>query len=529
MNKNKSLFVAIWFFNLSIDLILIENPKLKGKPLCVLRKYGQREIIIKINSKGKSLGLIEGTKPSDAMIIAPGLIVKKDLPLRRKKFYLDKIIFWLTNFTPKISIAKDATLILDISNTAKNPYIESKIVRKIESSLRNSNITTKVAVADTVGAAWAKSHFIGDEIVTPTKQDTFSNSTMESIAKLPIKTLRISSASATKLNSIGIETIDQLKTISRNELSLRFNNEVSSFFDKATGKEREPLPIIKIESKFQMKIDLVEYPSCKYQVMALTKKLVITLCTKLKRSHVNAQTVNIIFNSEKKIQKIIKVSLATPTNSHNSIISIFAAKFFRLKNIPEIHNIKVAIPKTYPVLYEQKRLPDSDTLKEKKYIPVKMDNKDIFQLVEKLGNRLGEESVRIFSPRENHIPEKSYIFKSPIPNMEASNWPILKKKRPKILFEPQPIIMLKQISKSGSDKQPSLFYWGGQKYEVSKAIGPERISSNWWLGEGNHENAERDYWQVKSTCGFHLWLFHSKKKFGENYHKDKWLIQGQFC
>ena len=89
--------------------------------------------------------------------------------------------------------------------------------------------------------------------------------------------------------------------------------------------------------------------------------------------------------------------------------------------------------------------------------------------------------------------------------------------------------MLKQISKSGSDKQPSLFYWGGQKYEVSKAIGPERISSNWWLGEGNHENAERDYWQVKSTCGFHLWLFHSKKKFGENYHKDKWLIQGQFC
>ena len=513
---NKNLFVSIWFSNLSIDLILMENPTLRDKPFCILRTYKKQKFISKLNNKCKTPNLIEGSKLSDAMIIKPDLIVKKDFPLRKKKLYLNKIIFWLSSITPRISVAKDSTLILDIPYT-----IRRSCIKKMQSFLRDSNITAKIGIANTVGAAWAKSHF--------PEKNICRNSIDDSITNLPIKSLRISHSSVEKLNNVGIETINQLEKIPKNELYLRFDSEVSSFFDKATGKADEPLTIVKIEPKFHVKIDLVRYLNCKYQIINLTKKLIKALCIELKNSHMRAQTINIIFNSEKDLKKIIKVRSATPTNSDIRIVNIFATKLLEQKDLPEILSIKVEIPETYPVIEEQEELLDSKVEKEKTFTKLEKDSDVIYQLVEKLKNRLGEEAVRVFSPRESHIPEKSYIFTSPANNLQIDNWPIQHKARPKILFEPQPIIMLKQISKLGSDKPPRLFSWGGQKYEISKAIGPERISSNWWLVKKNHENAERHYWQVKSTCGSHFWLFNSRKNSGVNDYKDTWLIQGQFC
>ena len=512
---NKKYFIAIWLSNLEIDLILMENPHLKYKPVCILRTYRKKKFIFKVNHNCNSSNLIEGNQLIDAIAIEPNLIVKKALPLKKKKLYLNKIIFWLSSITPRISVAKNSTLILDLSHTFKSSYVD-----KIKIFLKNSLITAQVSIADTIGAAWAKSHFL--------KKDMVGNLIEDSIFNLPIKSLRISYSSVKKLTDVGIETISQLEKIPKNDLYLRFDSEVTNLFDKATGKEDEYLPIVKSKPKFQVKIDLFVYPSFKQQVICLTKKLIMALCIKLKSSHVTAQNINIIFNSEKKLQKIIKINLTKPTNSHTHIVAIFIEKLLEQENIPEIQNIKVETPKTYPILYNQKELLDSNTLKEKKITSLKIDNNDISQLIEKLGSRLGKDSVRIFSPGESHIPEKSYIFKLPPHNLQIINWPMQNKPRPKILFEPQPIIMLKQIPKLNNYKLPKLFYWGGQKYKILKAIGPERISSDWWLTKRDNENSERDYWQVKSTCGSHLWLFNSKKKLGINSPSDKWLIQGQF-
>ncbi|MDG2355382.1 MAG: hypothetical protein P8L82_05135 [Paracoccaceae bacterium] len=512
---NKKHFIAIWLSNLEIDLILMENPHLRYKPVCILRTYRQQKFIFKVNYNCKSSNLIAGKQLTDAIAIEPNLIVKKALPLEKKKLYLNKIIFWLSSIAPRISVAKNSTLILDLSHTFKGSYVD-----KIKKIFKNSLITAQVSIADTVGAAWAKSHFL--------KKDMVGDLIEDSIFNLPIKSLRISYSSVKKLTDVGIETISQLEKIPKNDLYLRFDNEVPNLFDKATGKEDEYLPIVKTKSKFQAKIDLFVYPSFKHQVICLTKKLIMALCIKLKNSHVNAQNINIIFNSEKKLQKIININLTKPTNSHTPIVTIFVKKLLEQKNIPEIQNIKVETPKTYPVLYKQKELLDSNALKEKKITPLKIDDNDISQLIEKLGSRLGKDSVKIFSPGESHVPEKSYIFKLPSHNLQTINWPMQNKPRPKILFEPQPIIMLKQIPKSNNYKLPKLFYWGGQKYKILKAIGPERISSDWWLTKRDNENSERDYWQVKSTCGSHLWLFNSKKKLGINSPSDKWLIQGQF-
>ena len=513
---NKKCFISIWFSNFSVDLILMEDPKLKDKPFCILKTHKHRKIIFKVNHKCRSSKLIEGWELSDATIVEPNLIIQKDPSLGKKKFLLNKILYFLSRITPEISIAKDSTLLMNIPNIVKESAI-----KEIETFLKNSDITAQIGIANTIGAAWAKSHF--------QKENNLKNSIHSSITNLPVTSLRISYDSIKKLNNVGIETIAQLEKVPKNELSLRFDREVSSFFDKATGKEIEPIATVKIEPSFQMRVNLCESPNCKYQVISLTKKLIVALCIKLKNANVGAQDIDIIFNHETNLKKVITVRLAEPSNSHTRIVTIFASKLLGQENISQVHNIHVAISKTYPIIYEQKEFLDSNITKEDPSTFLKRGDSNILKLVEKLENRLGRGSVKVFSPQENHIPEKSYIFRSPAYEPQIENWIIQKKVRPKILFEPQPIIMLEQSPKLDSNKPPRLFYWSGKKYEIFEVIGPERISLNWWLVKKNYTDAERDYWQVKSTCGSHLWLFNLKHKTDLNISENKWLIQGQFC
>ena len=89
-----------------------------------------------------------------------------------------------------------------------------------------------------------KSHF--------QKEKNLKNSTQSLITNLPVKSLCIIYDSIKKLNNVSIETIAQLEKNPRNEVSIRFDREVSSFFDKPTGKKIETIPIVKIEPSFQM-------------------------------------------------------------------------------------------------------------------------------------------------------------------------------------------------------------------------------------------------------------------------------------
>ena len=110
----------------------------------------------------------------------------------------------------------------------RNIFKESAI-KEFASFLENSDIIAQIGIANTISVALAKSHF--------QKEDNLKNSIQSSITNLPVKSLGIRYDSIKKLNNVGIETIAQLEKIPRNELSIRIDSEVPSFFDKANGKE----------------------------------------------------------------------------------------------------------------------------------------------------------------------------------------------------------------------------------------------------------------------------------------------------
>lgn len=54
-----------------------------------------------------------------------------------------------------------------------------------------------------------------------------------------------------------------------------------------------------------------------------------------------------------------------------------------------------------------------------------------------------------------------------------------------------------------------------------KAIGPERISPEWWTEDSNWRRGLRDYWRVETQQGQRLWLFYTPQN-------PAWFVHGEF-
>ena len=67
------------------------------------------------------------------------------------------------------------------------------------------------------------------------------------------------------------------------------------------------------------------------------------------------------------------------------------------------------------------------------------------------------------------------------------------------------------------DGRPIQFSTNGQVHVLRHAIGPERISGEWWRG---HDKT-RDYFDVEDEAGKRFWLFRVSET-------NKWYVHGVF-
>jgi protein ImuB len=68
------------------------------------------------------------------------------------------------------------------------------------------------------------------------------------------------------------------------------------------------------------------------------------------------------------------------------------------------------------------------------------------------------------------------------------------------------------------DGRPILFRQDQDVHELTHAVGPERISGEWWRG---HEKT-RDYFEVEDRTGKRFWMFRVNET-------GKWFLHGVFA
>ncbi|MEE8371660.1 MAG: DNA polymerase Y family protein, partial [Sphingomonadales bacterium] len=131
-------------------------------------------------------------------------------------------------------------------------------------------------------------------------------------------------------------------------------------------------------------------------------------------------------------------------------------------------------------------------------------------------------------PHQSHIPERACRRISGLGGRaswdQAGGFP---GRRPFRLFSrPEIINVMAEIP----DGPPLSFRWRRMLVRVTRAEGPERITPEWWQGEGSFDGSVRDYYHLEDSEGCRFWVYRDGF-FGEPGpgHGPRWYMHGLFA
>ena len=190
---------------------------------------------------------------------------------------LKKLAEACEKFSPCVALEEaqePESLLLDISNLAHLLGSDAQLAGRVEKFFTRRKYRVQIAVADTVGLAWAVAHYLpllqprqksplivpsgdlgmhrrqgdkegGRQGETNVTQISLSPCLPVSlsflIAQLPVESLRIARDTADLLHQLGIETVGQLLPLPRESLTSRFGDQLLWRLDQLTGTAAEVL------------------------------------------------------------------------------------------------------------------------------------------------------------------------------------------------------------------------------------------------------------------------------------------------
>ena len=494
-------FVAIWFPYLKTDWFSIRQPKYRGIPLVLVIPDHGRKLISAANKAANAESICKGMVAADAKAMLPLLQVFNDKPDLSAKL-LKRIAAWSIRFSPSVSVDGEDGLIFDATGCTHLWGGDENYINDITERFRKFGYTVKVAIADTIGAAWAVSRFEMDQFVIPPKQQS------SAILYLPTEALRLDADISKVLNKLGLRQIKNLITIPRSALRRRFGEQIIKRIDQALGTKEELIEPVDPPAPYHERLPCLEPIVTATGIEIAIQKLLETLCTRLKQEGKGIR---------KAILKCFRIDGKIETSEIGTIrASHHVAHLLRLFEL-KIGSIEPALGIELFIL-EATKVEDhislQSTIWKNSY---GLNDERISELLDRLSNKIGAHTIHRYLPAEHYWPERSVKSSQSLDEESTNSW-VVKRPRPlQILSRPEPINVTAPIP----DYPPMNFRYKGKLHTIVKADGPERIEQEWWIEQGQH----RDYYYVEDDEGCRYWLFRLGHFEDDNY---KWFIHGVF-
>ncbi len=484
---------------------------------------------------------------------------------------MEKLAEWCRQFSPIVGIEEapaPESLFLDISGLAHLFGGERPLAEQVLRGLRKCGLEARVAIADTLGGAWAVVHFVGvpalagewnknvgcDKIalgerrpttwiggpaiasrscptlLTPTGRKMSPSpaaspmiippgQTLPVIGGLPLAALRLPDDVIDLLHSLGIYGIGQLGQLPRADLAARFGPRLAERWDQALGRLAEPIPAQKAPPELEAR-QALEYPAASREaVEQILKPLIGRLAEMLLRCGRGAIRLDCRLDCRPAGCADFSVGLFQATASAQHLVELASMQLERISLPGPVQAISVMAAGTAPIEERQEELfPDG---------PSRQQFRLLAALVDRLASRIGYRSV--LRPRlvPDAQPESAYRYD---PLLEVGNGregaKIRKERTEKeedrrglpprplrLMREPVPLAPLAAVSGG-----PLLrFRFRGREYRVASAWGAERIETGWWRGA----MIARDYYRIETLTGQRFWLF-------RRLDDGRWFLHGAF-
>lgn len=498
--------LSLWLPRLPTDAHARRCPALRDRPLAAVAGERGRLILTAVNRAAEAAGVRPAMSLADARAIEPALTVFDAEPESDVRL-LARIAAWCTRCTPWTAPDGADGVVLDVTGCAHLFGGEDRMLAGLTARLAAQGFESRAALADTPAAAWAVARFgaRARAIVPPGRQ-------RESLDSLPAAALRLPPAAVEGLAAVGLRRIGDLHAMPRAALAARFGTEAARRLDQALGRLDEPVSPRLPVPPHGARLAFAEPIATAESIARAVRHLLDELCAGLEAAQAGARRLLLeAHRTDRRLEdppQTLTIGTSRPVRDPGALMRLFAQKLERIEPGPGIEAMGLSATETEPLGAVQMGM-DGDG---------GGDVPELGELVDRLGNRLGERAVLRLVPRPSWLPERSV---APAPALTPANdpprstvlwprdlwprdlWPCDRPRPVRLLALPEPIEVVAPVP----DDPPVMFRWRGTAHRVRFADGPERIEAEWWRRGGKPGGDPRDYYRVEDAEGRRFWVY----------------------
>jgi len=495
--------------------------------------------VVACSADAAHYGIRPGMALAEAKALAAGIDVEYVLhDSKADRQSLERLAEMCLNFSPWVAIEdvdEPASLFLDISGTIWGFDSEEELAQCVADYFPRLGYHVQIAVADTIGAAWALAHAEKSEAgsrksevrsetvrraessrpavgvlrttVCNSSQSAIRNpqSAIHNLHSLDVTALRLPEATVRLLYQFDIRRIGQLLALPRESLPSRFGPEVQLRLDQALGRTPEILTPIQPSEPVEACSPFDPPISDRRWIEASLEELLSRILNQLKPRQLGVQRLHCTLCQTVGSPISIAIGLLQPSASDSHLRELLHLHLERVQTNAEISEIVLHAEVVRPLEFHQEQLYRDPGAERSRYFPA---------LIERLSNRLG--NVAVLRPRLLADAQPEHAF-------HCSPWVVEEKldsnTAPPVLL-PRPVCLHKKpvaiaVMSIVPEGPPLRFEWEERDHVVCHYWGPERIETGWWRGE----DIQRDYYWVETTMGRRFWIFRRRQD-------ETWFLHG---
>jgi len=488
--------------------------------------------LLYLNQAAEQAGLAAGMTIADARAIQPDLKIFSHNPERDNR-YAAGLCRWLERYAPAPSLEvptfthhTDYRVYLDISGVSHLFDGEEKMALQLYKALRHKSLQPRIAIADNHLAALCltqNAHPYEQSIRLLNTVPVFvlpGHDHKTTLQKLPVDCLPTERDNIAALKRLGLRTIEQVISIDRASLAVRFGPDLITMLDQllgqsSTGYEKSPPPSPFFKShKFSDPVVSGE------RLMQAVSTLANHICTQLEACGKAALKLDIILHRTDGSKQLFQTGFAAPNQDAKSIVQQVDKRIseFQPRFGVDLIDMRVSEYCTYHAT--QMQLNGSHKKQSAAY-----------EVFSRIANRFGFSVICRNIPYPAHAPERSFLRQDirktipelPAPTSTDSVFGLLHHfcNRPLFLFAEEP------VSTESASSPPQHFTWRGETFHLKTHLEAEDISDLWMYNDFYDEKGLKTYWWVQTREGPRLWLCRNARQ-AKSTGKTKWTLRGAF-
>ncbi len=519
------------------------------------------ERLAAVNRAAGLAGLGAGMRLADARARLPELLTSQETP-DADAAALARLARWCVQYSPWVTVEdsggengggengggqdgqaallpggaslRDHGLRFDISGCAHLFGGEEIMARTIHQRFLDFAIDARLAIADSLGAAWALARFGAEEVIV---QPPGERAARRALAGRPIAALRLSLGTVTDLDRLGIRAVGDLYKLPRAGLARRFGSQVADRLDQALGRVREPLSPAAETAALWRRLAFAEPIVHGDDVARAARQLCRLLCQDLQKRGLGGRRLECNLYLASGGRRQVRLGLARASRDEAHIYRLLAEQLPALELGFGADAMSLRALESEPLAASQGALHGLAGAAGGGTPAQAFDDPELGLLIDRLGNRLGLQNIARFAPNDSHLPERAVRVIAPMspPDERMRPWGDTDDiDRPvRLLPCPELVDAVAEVP----DGPPVLFRWRGQMHRVVRAEGPERIAPEWWrettaVGAARQNARTRDYFRVEDIDGRRYWLYRLglyPAQGGEAEAPPRWYLHGLFA